>query len=97
MSDGRTSEYLAECFWPGVQEPDLRTLDERIRAATAEVAPDGEHVHYLGSLLMREDEVVLCQFEGTAEAVREIAERAPIPFARILEASRSPWSAGQTE
>jgi hypothetical protein len=37
---------------------------------------------------MAEDEVVLCQFEGTAAAVREAAERAQIPFERIVEAFR---------
>jgi hypothetical protein len=46
------------------------------------------HVRYLGSILMAEDEVVLCQFEGTSAAVREAAERAQIPFERIVEAFR---------
>jgi hypothetical protein len=80
------AEYVTECFWPGVRESDLRALDDRVEARAA-----GEHVHYLGSLLMREDEVVLCLFEGDAEAVRRVAEQAAIPFERILEAAQSPW------
>jgi hypothetical protein len=57
-----------------------------------EPATAGDVVRYLGSMLMREDEVVLCRFEGAEPAVRRVAERAAIPFERILEASRSPWA-----
>jgi hypothetical protein len=35
---------------------------------------------------------VLCQFDGEAEAVRAVAERAHVPFERILHAARSPWN-----
>ena len=38
---------------------------------------------------MRVDEVVLCSFEGTADAVRRVAERATIPFDRIVETFQS--------
>jgi hypothetical protein len=78
--------FVTECFWPGVRESDLRALDDRVHAQA-----DGEQVRYLGSLLMREDEVVLCMFEGDAEAVRRVAEQAAIPFERILAAAQSPW------
>ena len=90
-SSDRPGEYLAECFWPGVQESDLHALDQRASASAAELAMEGEHVQYLGSLLMRTDEVVLCRFAGSEEAVRRVAERAAIPFERILEAATSPW------
>jgi hypothetical protein len=89
-----TVEYLAECFWPGVSGADLRALDERIQASIAKLASHGEDVRYLGSLLMRHDEVVLCRFEGAEPSVRRAAEYAQIPFERILEASRSPWPSG---
>jgi hypothetical protein len=46
-------------------------------------------VRYLGSILMREDEVVLCQFAGSAGAVRAVAEKAGVPFERLLETSHS--------
>ena len=90
MSESRPTEFLAECFWPGVGTSDLRALDERI---AAELAGAGESVRYLGSLLMRADDVVLCLFEGSEEAVRAAAERAAVPFERILETARSPWPA----
>ena len=82
------TDFVAECFCPGVDEAALRELDARAGASAAELAGSGEPVRYLGSILMAEDEVVLCQFEGTAAAVREAAERAQIPFERIVEAFR---------
>ena len=78
--------YVAECFWPDVDEDDLDALDRRIREAAA-AGNDG--VRYLGSILLREDEVVLCQFEGRDDAVRALAERAHVPFERILRTARS--------
>jgi len=85
------TQYVAECFWPGVQQTDLSALDERAMASAAEVTLQGESVRYLGSLLMPQDEVVLCRFEGTEPMVRLVAERAAIPFERILEVAGSPW------
>jgi uncharacterized protein DUF4242 len=86
------TEYLAECYWPGVQDADLHALDERVNNV---VRKDGDAVRYLGSLLMRADEVVLCRFEGSETAVRKTAERAEIPFERILEAASNSNQAGR--
>ena len=90
--DDRGVEYVAECFWPGVGEADLRALDEHARASASALEAEGRQVRYLGSLLMRTDEVVLCLFAGDADAVRIAAERAEVPFERIVEAERSSWS-----
>jgi hypothetical protein len=84
----KSGEYLAECFWPGVEDADLHALDQRVNAVVGE---DGDAVRYLGSILMRADEVVLCRFEGSESAVRDVAERAEVPFERILETAHSPW------
>ncbi len=91
IADQRPIEFLAECFWPGVAESDLHALDARAEASAAQLTATGIPVRYLGSLLLREDEVVLCRFEGTPPAVRQAAERARIPFERILELGHSPW------
>jgi len=80
--------HVVECFWPDVDDADLTALDERIDRAIDDLAA-GRAVRYLGSILLREDEVVLCRFEGGAGHVRDVAERASIPFARILAASHS--------
>jgi hypothetical protein len=74
---------------------DLEALDARVRQVSR-VARE-RRVRYLGSILLRQDEVVLCQFEGSAGAVRDVAERAQIPFERILETDRSPWSAANPD
>jgi hypothetical protein len=91
MVEGSTDSFVAECFWPDVHISDLEALDKRVAAATAELTRERRCVRYLGSILLSEDEVVLCQFEGPAETVREAAERARVPFERILAAGRSPW------
>ena len=76
--DWESDSFVAECFWPDVRDEDVRALDKRIAACLV------ADVRYLGSILLREDEVVLCQFEGPAAVVREVAEQAEIPFERIL-------------
>ena len=77
-------EYVAECFWSGVTEADLAQLDSRAHASA-----DEGGVRYLGSMLMPEDEVVFCFFDGaTHEAVEGVATRAQIPFERIVESIR---------
>jgi hypothetical protein len=75
------ASFVAECYWPDVREDDVRALDQRIAASL-----DAD-VRYLGSVLIREDEVVLCQFEGTADAIRRVAERARVPYERLLAAT----------
>jgi hypothetical protein len=90
----RTQSFVAECFWPGVERSDLAALDLRIEAAVAELVARQTSIRYVGSILLEEDEVVLCQFEGAADAVGEAVELAEVPFERLLEASRSPWSPG---
>jgi Nickel responsive protein SCO4226-like len=89
VEDLPVTEYVAECFWPDVDEAAVRDLDARAGASASELAAAGHPVRYLGSILMREDEVVLCLFDGTEDAVRLAAEQADVPFERILEATAS--------
>jgi hypothetical protein len=77
------ASFVAECYWPDVREEEVRTLDQRIAASLS------EDVRYLGSVLIREDEVVLFHFEGTADAIRRVAERAQVPYERLLAANVS--------
>jgi hypothetical protein len=84
--------FVAECFWPSVDEADLVALDRRVERAAGELGVENGF-RYLGSILLREDEVVLCQFEGRPETVRMVAEQARVPFERILAVGRSPWPA----
>ncbi len=95
MTEGAES-FIAECFWPGVNEAAVRELDARALQAASESTRAGEPVSYLGSLLVREDDVVLCQFEGRPDAVRKAAEQAGVPFERILATTRSSWPTSET-
>jgi hypothetical protein len=95
MSAAPVSEFVAECLWPDVRESDLCSLDDRVNEQAVRLVAGGLAVRYIGSMLMREDEVVLCLFEGDVDSVRELAEAAEIPFDRILETARSPWSLHQ--
>ena len=79
----RDASFVAECYWPDVREEEVSELDQRIASSLT------EDVRYLGSVLIREDEVVLCHFEGTADAVRRVATRARVPYERLLAATVS--------
>ena len=73
---------VAECMLPGVTEAAAEALADRVRA---ELAHSPSSVSFLGSLLMPEDEVLLCLFAGPHAEVRAISERAELPFERILQ------------
>jgi hypothetical protein len=75
------ASFVAECYWPDVHEEDVRALDQRIAASLA------DDVRYFGSVLIAEDEVVLCHFEGSADAIRRVAKRARVPYERLLAAT----------
>jgi hypothetical protein len=82
------ASYVAECFWPGVTPAELESLDDR---ASLSAGRTSGTVRYIGSMLMPEDEVVFCFFEGpSAEAIAGAAQGAQIPFARILASTGPP-------
>jgi hypothetical protein len=83
--------FVAECYWPDVRKEDVRALDRRIAASL-------DHgVRYLGSVLIRDDEVVLCHFEGSADAIRRVAERAHVPYERLLATTVSVGTEERTQ
>ena len=91
MANAVRTSYVAECFWPGVHDEDLREFDRRIEASVTATARPGEPVRYLGWLLVVDDEVVLVLFQGAIGAVRRVAEHAEIPVGRILQAAHASW------
>ncbi len=91
MANAVITRFVAECFWAGVQQEDLRQLDRRVEASIGAVAGDNEPVRYLGWLLVIDDEVVLVLFEGPGGPVRRVVEHAEIPFGRILQVAYAPW------
>ena len=86
MTD-QVRSYVAECFWPSVTRAHVQQLDVR----AAQDAAASRQVRYWGSMLIPQDEVVLCFFDGpSASAVEAAAHRARIPFARIVESTGIP-------
>lgn len=91
------ARFVAECFWPGVNERDLRALDIRVNEEVGALAAQGNTLSYLGAMLMRDDEVVLCEFEGTAAAVQTAIEHAAVPCERLVEITSSPHRTSTTD
>jgi hypothetical protein len=75
--------YAAKCYWPGINQTEVNAIAAR---ATAHSSRDARHgAKYLGSLLFRDDELVLCMFEApTPSAVKRASERAGIPCERVM-------------
>lgn len=89
MRKQATTEYLAECLWPGVTEADLRKLDVRVQASVAASRDMNMRVRYLGAMLVAEDDVAFFFFSGaSALAVETVARSAGIPFERVVESTR---------
>jgi hypothetical protein len=73
--------YFVECYWPGVDELQLSGAVERLTDPTPD-QDDG--VSWLSSILIPDDEIVLCLATGpSADAVRDTARRAGLPAERI--------------
>ena len=68
--------YLVECYWPGVAASD-------VAAALARATTDAD-AHCVDSILVPEDEIVLCVFEGpSADVVLEASRRSGFPSERV--------------
>ena len=84
MTATSTTHWIAECYWPGVRDDELRELGRRVVRATAELAGTGGPASYLGNLRVTDDEVVLFLFRGPIGAVRRVTDRAGLRSERIL-------------
>jgi hypothetical protein len=84
-----TGWQVAECLLPGMTRAIAESLADRVRA---ELARSCSPVFFLGSLLMPEDEVLLCLFAGPVTEVRALSERAGLPFERILRCVGLGWT-----
>ena len=78
--------YLAECYWPDVSEEQLERASRRAREAAKALSASGTEVRLRSSWLVPDDEVAFLLFEAvSADAVRQVAERARVPFERIVQ------------
>ena len=89
MASPETGWQVAECLLPGMTMAIAESLGDRVRA---ELARSRGPVAFLGSLLMPEDEVLLCLFAGPLAEVRALVERAGLPFERILRCVGVGWT-----
>jgi hypothetical protein len=85
---------IAECLLPGITPAIAEALGDQVRA---ELARSRSPVSFIGSLLMPEDEVLLCLFAGPLAEVRSASEGAGLPFERILGCLRFGWNQPEPE
>src|SRR5690349_1973423 len=86
---GESSWQVAECLLPGITPAIVNALADSVNA---ELARSPSSVSFVGSLLMPEDEVLLCLFAGPLADVRSVSERAGLPFERILGCLGFGWT-----
>jgi hypothetical protein len=85
---------IAECLLPGITPAMAEAMGDQLRA---ELARSHSPVSFIGSLLMPEDEVLLCLFAGPLAEVRSASEGAGLPFERILGCLRLGWTQPEPE
>jgi hypothetical protein len=91
---GESSWQVAECLLPGITPAIASALGDSVNA---ELARSRSPVSFVGSLLMPEDEVLLCLFAGPLADVRAVSERAGLPFERILGCLGFGWTQPEPE
>jgi hypothetical protein len=86
--------YLVERYWPGVTNELLLEALNRGRRVMEQLSSEGTRVRDIMSVLIPEEEVVFSFYDGpSADAVRQINERAGIRVSRIVEAI---WISGDS-
>jgi hypothetical protein len=80
------AEFLIE-FYVSREDSGAVERAERARLSAEALTREGTPVRYLRSILVPEDETCFFLYEaGSADSVREAAQRATLPFERITEA-----------
>ena len=79
--------YLVERYWPGVTSELLLEALNRGQHVMEQMSREGTPVRDISCTLIPGEEVVFSVYEGpSADAVRQLNERAGIPVSRIVEA-----------
>lgn len=80
------SYFVVQRALPGITPEALAGAGARAKTCAAEMTEEGTPVRWLRSYFLPETEQTHCYFEApSAEAVREVNERANIPFERVVE------------
>jgi hypothetical protein len=86
----QATSYLVEHYQPGTSVRNLSTWADRLRAAAAKMAHEGEAIRLVHATIVPADESLLCVFEADSEAlVRNVYGRAGLGFERISVALSS--------
>jgi hypothetical protein len=81
------AEFLVEFYLSRTDCGAAQAGADRACLAAEELTRRGTPVRYLSSIFVPEDETCFHLFEATsADAVREVAQRAELSFERVLEA-----------
>jgi Nickel responsive protein SCO4226-like len=81
------AEFLIELYISRTDSAAVERSAEKARLAAEELTREGTPVRWLRSIFVPEDETCFFLYEAaSAEAVREGARRAAIPFERVAEA-----------
>jgi ubiquinone/menaquinone biosynthesis C-methylase UbiE len=79
------AEFLVELYVSGADADGVDRETRRARCAAAALTAEGRPVHLVRSIFVPEDETCFLLVEAeTAEAVHEAANRAAVPFERVL-------------
>jgi hypothetical protein len=79
--------YVVERDLPDFTAEQLGAAATRAQAAANEMSRLGVPIRYRRSIYLPSEEKCYCLFEGeSADAIREVNERAGLPFNRIMEA-----------
>ena len=78
--------YVVTRHLPGITPEALTSAGLRAKSCSVEMTDEGTPVQWLRSFFIPETEETHCYFEATsADAVKEVNERANIPFKEIHE------------
>jgi Nickel responsive protein SCO4226-like len=87
-------EYLVELYLSQADGAVLARETERARRAAEELSREGVHVRCVHSIFVPEEETCFLLYDAvSAEAVREAARRARLPFEHVSEAFTGPAGA----
>jgi Protein of unknown function (DUF4242) len=81
------TEFVVELYVPRRGGAAVERGARRARLAAEELTREGQRVRYVRSIFVPEDETCFYLYEaGSADTVRTAAERAGLPFDRIIQA-----------
>jgi hypothetical protein len=85
------AEFLLEQYVSRADGDAVERGQERARIAAEELTQGGTPIRFVRSIFVPEDETCFFLYEAASvEAVRELAKRAALPFARVTEACAAP-------